>query len=179
MDILEVNTTALRGKVILGGGQFVATNSIFCRSQMNQHIPRFRDKWEIDYTIQIHGSLRGGMLYLKDCMSVYRSMVENSWNERNRNDINHYMQNLKNQEKMYDYLNEDTNFLYSSYIKKKKAIDRISPLFSKRKFNDIFSKENIVYYKALPVKYKFKIRFSKISPVLLNKLLIIKRKFLN
>ena len=35
-----------------------------------------------DYSLQIQGSLRGGMYYLHDCMSVYRRGVPGSWSER-------------------------------------------------------------------------------------------------
>ena len=36
-----------------------------------------------DYSLQIQGSLRGGMVYLSDCMSVYRAFLPGSWTSRN------------------------------------------------------------------------------------------------
>lgn len=68
--------------VICGGGGFVATSSHFYRAEMNKSIPPFRQMMQLDYTTQIHGALRGGMLYLNECMSVYRLMAVGSWSTR-------------------------------------------------------------------------------------------------
>ena len=38
-----------------------------------------RDVLVNDYVLQMQGSLRGGMLYLDDCMSVYRMDTPGSW----------------------------------------------------------------------------------------------------
>ena len=66
-------------EVILGGGNFVATGSILCRRSIYLEEPPFRVICHNDYTLQILGSLRGGMLYLKDCMSLYRVFLPGSW----------------------------------------------------------------------------------------------------
>lgn len=69
-------------EVILGGGMFVATSSLMIRSALNGDIPEFRRRRRTDYTLQIHGALRGGMLYLSDNMSVYRYRSPGSWSGR-------------------------------------------------------------------------------------------------
>ena len=66
-------------RVILGGGGFVATSSIMCRAGCYLDIPPMRETLFIDYTLQVQGALRGGMLYLPDCMGVYRRGVPHSW----------------------------------------------------------------------------------------------------
>lgn len=66
-------------KVILGGGPFVATGSLLCRREAYMQQTPFRDILATDYSLQIQGSLRGGMCYLHDCMSVYRTDTPASW----------------------------------------------------------------------------------------------------
>lgn len=65
--------------VILGGGNYVSTASLLCRTEMYLDWTPFREVFPNDYSLQIQGSLRGGMLYLHDCMSVYRTDSPGSW----------------------------------------------------------------------------------------------------
>lgn len=74
-------------KVIEGGGAFVSTNSILVRREILTERRKFVDVCPLDYTYQISGSIKGGMLYLPDNMSVYRVSVPGSWSvssEKNR-----------------------------------------------------------------------------------------------
>jgi len=66
-------------EVILGGGGYVVTSSLLCRREAYMLQTPMREKLYSDYTLQIQGSLRGGMVYLKDCMSVYRQGLPGSW----------------------------------------------------------------------------------------------------
>ena len=72
-------------KVILGGGaNLCATSSVMCRSKVYLENTPMRDIITIDYVLAIQGSLRGGMVYLDDPMSVYRFNVEGSWTRRHK-----------------------------------------------------------------------------------------------
>lgn len=66
-------------EVILGGGNFVATASLLCRTEAYKAWTPLREAMPNDYSLQIQCSLRGGMLYLRDCMSVYRTDSPGSW----------------------------------------------------------------------------------------------------
>ena len=70
-------------KVILGDGNFVATSSLLCRRDAYLRMTPMREVMVNDYVLQIQGSLRGGMAYLDDCMSVYRLMTPGSWTVAN------------------------------------------------------------------------------------------------
>lgn len=70
-------------EVILGGGNFVATSSLMCRREAYMRQTPMRDVLVNDYVLQIQGSLRGGMVYLDDCMSVYRTGIPGSWTSLN------------------------------------------------------------------------------------------------
>lgn len=65
--------------VILGGGNYVATASLLCRKAAYTDWTPVRQAMPNDYSLQIQGSLRGGMLYLHDCMSEYRTDSPGSW----------------------------------------------------------------------------------------------------
>ena len=71
-------------RVILGGGTFVATGSLLCRREAYLLRTPMREILANDYSLQIQGSLRGGMYYLHDCMSVYRRGVPGSWSAQKR-----------------------------------------------------------------------------------------------
>lgn len=69
-------------EVILGGGGFVATASLFYRKSIMDDPMDFIKKMNIDYFLQIYGSIRGGIYYIHDNMAVYRYMTESSWSSR-------------------------------------------------------------------------------------------------
>lgn len=75
-------------EVILGGGEFMPTNSIVINKLVIPRLTSFFDTFKDipvgDYYIQILGAENGGALYLTDIMSVYRMGVSNSWTERSQ-----------------------------------------------------------------------------------------------
>ncbi len=72
------------GDVILGGGGFVATSSLLVRGDRYREVPPFREVLFNDYSLQIWGSMRGGMAYLASFMSVYRQGLPGSWTSAHR-----------------------------------------------------------------------------------------------
>jgi glycosyltransferase involved in cell wall biosynthesis len=66
--------------IILGGGGFIATNSIMYRKEILDNVPGFfLDAPLADYPLQILSSTRNYAYYISDFMSVYRAGVEGSW----------------------------------------------------------------------------------------------------
>lgn len=104
--------------VIRGGGGFVATNSLFYRAKLLEDIPPFRKMLGIDYALQIHGALRGGMLYLSDCMSAYRFLVPGSWSARHKNNTVLSKKTGKKFEDMMAQLDYDTSGKYHDLIER-------------------------------------------------------------
>jgi len=102
--------------VISGGGAYVATNSIFYRAEILENEPPFREIISFDYSLQIYGSLRGGMLYLSDCMSVYRYMTPGSWTDRHRKDLKASEAHSARVKKMMLQLDIDTEGKYHDTI---------------------------------------------------------------
>lgn len=67
------------GEVIVAGGNAFATASLLCRREAYLLQTPMREIRPDDYVLQIQGALRGGLLYLDDCMSVYRTGEPGSW----------------------------------------------------------------------------------------------------
>lgn len=99
-------------QVIKGEGGFVATASLFYRHEMLSQIPTFRKITPLDYAMQIHGSLRGGLLYLGEAMSVYRVCTPGSWTERTRKVYKRKKAVNQVIKRMLVQLNKDTKYKY-------------------------------------------------------------------
>ena len=106
-------------QVIAGGGGFVATASLFFRADILKDPPRFRSYLHLDYTLQICGSLRGGMLYLCDLTTVYRAMAEGSWTSRTYSDAAKWQEQNDKMAHSLAILNEETSGRYQAVIQQK------------------------------------------------------------
>ena len=104
--------------VIKGGGGFVASASLFFRRSLIEDIPPFRKQYNLDYFLQIHGALHGGMYYFSDNMCVYRSGVPYSSTQRLKKNIAFKISNGKLVYKALKQLDIDTNREYHKTIQK-------------------------------------------------------------
>ena len=104
--------------VILGGGGFFATNSLFYLRSLRDNPPKFYQYLGFDYSIQIWGSLRGGILYLPDNMSVYRRGVEGSWSVRMHKRREQHISHTEKVIQMLGLLNSETNGFFAESIRK-------------------------------------------------------------
>ncbi|MBR5947740.1 MAG: glycosyltransferase family 2 protein [Clostridia bacterium] len=99
-------------EVIAGGGSFVSTNSLFYRKALLDNEPPFRQILRLDYSMQVLGALRGGILYIADEMSAYRANVENSWTQVSRSSSLKKKQHFNKVNLMLKQLDKDTNGKY-------------------------------------------------------------------
>lgn len=113
----DINYIISQRKAISAGGGLVATNSILYRKKLAFDIPNFREIYRIDYTLQIAGSLRGGLLYLKDIMSVYNQGVRGSATERIFNDCKKCSDHFLRLFSALNMLNKETHYKYFFTIK--------------------------------------------------------------
>lgn len=105
---------------ILGGGSFLGTNSLFYRSRILEDNYVFYKYFRLDYFYQIHGALRGGIVYLSDEMSAYRVSSDGSWVKGMRANPLKY---FKHREKVITALNildYETDGKYNSQIQEAK-----------------------------------------------------------
>lgn len=111
--------------VILGCDDRFSINSIVYRTELEYCIPRFKQYLWLDYSLFIHGALRGGIFYFHRNMSIYRTNVPKSWtaewkkNKKFQQDITYRI------EQMLNILDDETGFRYHSIIVKQKLLNSI------------------------------------------------------
>lgn len=150
-EILDTN------RVILGGGEFFATNSLFLRTEMFKNIPDFYKFYGLDYVIQIWGSLRGGILFLPDYMSTYRTGVINSWSDRTNKDVSF---NVEQKEKLITVLrmiDSYTDQQYHTALTQRIAYYGVESLLLQHRYYDLRHGEYRQYYNAYPIERKMRI----------------------
>ena len=155
--------------VIAGGGGFVGTNSLFYRKKAFETTFPFRKLIEIDYTLQIQGAIRGGMLYMPMCMSAYRCMTDNSWSStfhktRKEEDLSAQVK----WNKMLKQIDVDTDGKYTEAVKEYMGKCEIDQAIRFKKYSVL--KRYKYFYKQLNgderKKYWIKVRLPRFYSIL-------------
>ena len=147
-------------EVILEGNWYVylATASFFYRASINKDIPRFRSYLPLDYTVKAHGALRGGLLYLNDCMSAYRYQAIGSWTTRMAvADVQSKNAFFEKKQRMLDYMDEDTNRKYTKAINERKLRNEFVHLQSANRYKDALASKYAFILNNLSAKERTKI----------------------
>ena len=109
--------------VISGGGGFVMTNSIFMRAETFVHPPKILREFNLDFMVQIFGSMRGGMYYIDRCMSAYRVAAVGSHTRAELGSNARTASNLRRTADALRELDAQTGYVYSRPLAN--YIDRI------------------------------------------------------
>lgn len=141
-------------EVIRGGGGYFATNSLFFRKTIQEKIPMFRQYLELDYTIQIHGALRGGVLFLDDNMSVYRLLTNGSWTQRIAGDPKKCAAHWQEIITMLSILDKETFGKYSESIEWCKRFAAFTILQIEGNYSGMLQPEYAEFFDKLPVRAK-------------------------
>lgn len=139
-------------QVILGGGEFVGTNTLMFRTSLLGSRYDFIRMFSLDYVMQISGSLRGGMLYLGDCMSVYRQMTAGSWTARMKNDLSRRRKHSERLAGVLRAIDEETEHKYSETIAFVIGRTELKLLALEGKVKEILSRDRRKVLKKLPLK---------------------------
>lgn len=155
------NTIIPIEEVIIGGGSFVATNSLMYRTSITRNLPEYVKFLHIDYVLQVYGSMRGGMLYLKDNMSDYRYMVPGSWSSKFKR--NHEFTKVydKKFDDMRELVNKETDGKYYRYFMFEKMIGSSD-------CKEILTKEYRDIFKMLPIIKRCKTVIRAYFPSIIN-----------
>lgn len=155
------DTVLSADEVIEGGGSYVSTCTLFCRSKLIENLPDSMKYYHLDYIIQINGSLRGGMLYLNDDMAVYRFLTNNSWSTTHSTESTRTYKHCAKLYNALEMIDEESDRKCSLSIKKhlqflKKEI--LSCMLSNREFSikDIKSSPYYGAYSELSSSERFK-----------------------
>lgn len=156
------------------GGYSLSLASLMYRVQLEYSMPAFRMEMNIDYTLCLHGALRGGIYYFCRLMSVYRVGVYKSWSYYMQNDADFYRSMMESFNRMYQILDWETQYEYHSIINRHILADNVS-ISRERKGNYKFSKDNFDIYKSLCFLDKLRVAAKCLLPsriqLLISKLL--------
>ena len=86
INTVRDNSTLACDDFILGGGGYVATNSIFSRMKYIEQLPTYFNDFSIDYLWQIFLSSMGKTYCFKEPMVAYRINTGSSWTDKIIND---------------------------------------------------------------------------------------------
>lgn len=152
------------GTVILGGGGFMPTASLFYRKEVRASIDDFHSRYGKfpvgDVMLQFLASLKGGALYLPIIGSVYRVRSVDSWSSRMCSD-QEFARNVRRQTIIWnEKLNEFTHYEYNEYFTKKIQkilLDYVTNFYMEKDERQYFAKMYSSYLESIP-KTKIKLR---------------------
>lgn len=107
-------------ETILGGGGFLGTNSLMHRMSIFQDNYRFWRHMGLDFFLQIHGSLRGGIYFIPDLLAAYRLSADGSWSNSMQSSPKKFFFHRERVIETLSILDEETSHQYHSVIEKKK-----------------------------------------------------------
>lgn len=134
--------------VIVGGGGFISTNSIFAPMKLAKSLPPYLKNFSLDYIWQIYLASQGKTYCFKEYMSAYRKGVPNSWTQKNTSVNKKVEMNEKINEKLIE-IDEYTCFKYHDAFQKKILLNNIDSFVALRQFKKIKEK---TYKKILKSK---------------------------
>ena len=106
----------------------------------------------MDYTLQIHGALRGGIYFLPEMMSVYRVLTPGSWTDKFQKDEDRRIEHFKKMIHMFELLLIDSNHCYDETIQYMILKTELKLKSSKEQFRMLHTKKYSTFYKKLPKK---------------------------
>lgn len=149
--------------VIYGGGGFVATNSLMYRAELANTEYEFRNSWRIDYTLQVLGALRGGMLYLPENMSAYRRMSIGSWTTRICSSKKKRERLYQKKQQMLECLDRETGGKYTAVIERTRIKEEFLAHCTEgehrqalsKKYKEIRREKGFVFTAKIYIKFLF------------------------
>ncbi len=103
-------------EVILGGGRYLATATLFFRKSLFDSCMEFEKIMCFDYTYQIKGSLKGGIYYIDENMAAYRNNTAGSWSERVEKDEGKHSEHIEKEKALLVMLDKETEGKYHEVI---------------------------------------------------------------
>lgn len=139
-------------EVIRGGGSFVSTASLMLRTELLDRECAFAKEMALDYIWQVSGALRGGMLYLGDCMGVYRMQVKGSWTARMKNDVAARNDHSLRMKKILQMMNEETGYRYAEAINENIALSDLNIMIRQGQWRQLLQTDGRKLLRYLPVR---------------------------
>lgn len=164
INTVDNNMTLTCEDFILGGGEYVATNSIFSRTEYIEQLPTYFNNFSIDYLWQIFLSSIGKTYCFKEPMSAYRINTGSSWTDKIINDESKNISINKEIVKKLREINKYTNEKYNDAINKKIVELEFNIYYLENNFKMIKQEPYLSYKNNLPKSKKIKILLKEKAP---------------
>lgn len=160
--------------IILGGGGFMATNSILYRKITMDYIPDFYLSCPVgDYPLQILSSTKDYAYYINEFMSARRVAVKGSWTSRMNQGKNAEESFVDFQKQLIDMLNGFNDYSGGKFfnaVNRKILNTEFEILKAERKLKQLKVPKYKLFYDSLGIKGKVKVYASCYFPLISRKL---------
>lgn len=130
--------------VLLGGGGFVATNSIVAPMRLVESIPSYINILAIDWVWQMYFASQGTTYYISDIMSAYRKGGKSSWSYKTAKDITVYIKSISKNILVRELFDESTNYKYHDILEHLNGLNEVSMYFYKNTPKKYWSQRSIL-----------------------------------
>ena len=155
---LHVNGVLPIEDVILGGGGYLGVSSLMLRVIILSDEYNLWRYYRLDFFLQIHGALRGGIYYIADSMAAYRLSSPGSWSVKMSSNADKRFYHVERVNETLGLLDMETMYRYHSVIQKKKALNY--------RYFMISGLSSGILFKSLNFKYRLKTLFLVIKNIL-------------
>lgn len=115
--ITDQETDLSAESIIEGGGLYLSTPSICCRTDVFLDYPAWRDFAVVgDYPLQILAAIRGTVHYMPESMAAYRYQAPGSWTQQQKNSKAR-AKRQQNEIEWLEMLDRDTDGRYTNSIR--------------------------------------------------------------
>lgn len=143
-------------QIILGGGGFLATNSIFAPSYYAKKLPNYFENTSLDYIWQIYLSSQGKTRCFKEFMSAYRTSVPNSWSQRMKKNITMKINFLNQVCDKLKEINKYTKEKYSDSFEKAILLNKIKTYELQNNYKELRKEPYRSFIKSSSAIYNIK-----------------------
>ena len=155
-------------EVILGGGDFCATNSIFAPTRLTHKLPEYFNILTNDLVWQIYLASQGDSYCFADEMSAYCTGVENSWTQRIWNNKEKRIRWLSTIKETYEAFDMETGYQYHAAVEDVILVNEISKCILLKNLENLKVQRYKEQIKKLPMKTKVFVWLSVHSPRLVD-----------
>ena len=164
INTVRDNSTLACDDFILGGGGYVATNSIFSRMKYIEQLPTYFNDFSIDYLWQIFLSSMGKTYCFKEPMVAYRINTGSSWTYKIINDESKNININKRIVEKLKEIDECTNKKYDDAITEKITELQFNIFYLENDFEMMKQEPYLSYKKRLTKGKKIKILIKEKMP---------------
>ena len=122
MNLVHESSHLTTEQVIEGGGNYLATNSLFSRRKYIETLPAYFEKGVLDYTWQMYFASQGSVYCFSDCMSAYRISSQGSWtNDMKESSLKKRIHHFHQMKELLEAFDKENQYKYHHSVLKMKT----------------------------------------------------------